>query len=132
MPVLVAIVTAEPTRWEGLSRIISSCGLCPVRCETLAAAIKLIAQHHVELVLCDDELPDGNFRQLIAYLRSPRQLTPVVVISHFDDWGSYLDAMTAGAFEYVAFPPYPQELEQAVAAALAESQACQQVSASAN
>jgi two-component system response regulator HydG len=123
MSVSVAIVGAEPQHWEKLSGIISSCGLCPVRCETLAAATKLSAQQHFEFAICDDELPDGNFRELIAELRRSRHSTPVVVISRFDDWASYLEAMIAGAFEYVAFPLYPQELERAVAAALAEAQA---------
>ncbi len=123
MPTPVAIVTADPGHWDKLSTIISSCGLRPVRCETLAAATKLTAQQHIELAICDDELPDGNFRELIAQLRCSRRPTQVVVISRFDDWNSYLEAMVAGAFEYVAFPPYPQELEQAVAAALVESQA---------
>ncbi len=122
MPTPVAIVIAEQAHWEKLSRIISSCGLRPVRCETLAAATTLSAQKRFELAICDDELPDGNFRELIAQLRCSRRSMPVVVISRFDDWGSYLDAMIAGAFDYVAFPPYPQELERAVAAALVESQ----------
>ncbi len=85
MPVHVAIVSAEPTHWEKLSSIISSCGLCPIRCETLAATTKLSAQRHFQLAICDDELPDGNFRELIAQLRCSRRPTQVVVISRFDD-----------------------------------------------
>jgi DNA-binding NtrC family response regulator len=119
----VAIVSADPEHWEKMSGIISSCGLHPVRCETFAAVTKLSAQQHLELAICDDELPDGNFRDLIAELSRSKQPTPVVVVSRFDDWASYLQAMVAGAFECVAFPPYPQELVRAVAAALAESQA---------
>ncbi len=48
MPTPVAIVTAEQAHWEKLSRIILSCGLRPVRCETLAAATTLSAQQRFE------------------------------------------------------------------------------------
>jgi DNA-binding NtrC family response regulator len=123
MSVPVAIVCAEPPHWEKLSGIISSCGLQPVRCETLAAANKLSPRRDFELAISDDELPDGSFRELIAQLKRSGHSTPVVAVSRFDDRGSCLQAMIAAAFEYVAFPPYPHELEQAVAAALAESQA---------
>ena len=113
----------EPAHWEKLSSIISGCGLLPVRCETLAAATNITAQQLFELAICDDQLPDGNFRELITRLGRSRHCTPVIVVSRFDDWGSYLQAMIGGAFDYVAFPPYPQEMERAVTAALAESQA---------
>lgn len=86
MPALIAIITFEPVHWEKLSSIISSCGLLPVWCETLAAATNITAQQHFELAICDDELPDGNFRELVARLRRSGPWTPVIVVSRFDDW----------------------------------------------
>ncbi|HUJ32438.1 MAG TPA: response regulator [Candidatus Acidoferrum sp.] len=121
MPAHIAIVSAEPEYWETLSAILSDCGLRTTRCETLEAATKLFSQQHFDVAVCEDALPDGDFRKLIAEMRRSRMWAPVVVVSRFDDWGSYLDAMIAGAFDYVAFPPYPREFERAVAAALAEA-----------
>lgn len=116
----VVVISADPGHWEGLSAIVSSCGLRPVQCETLSAAKELLAHEHFRLALCEDILPDGNFRELIAVLReTPGCHMPVIVISCLDDWGSFLEAMMAGAFDYVAFPPYPHELERALAAAFA-------------
>jgi two-component system, NtrC family, response regulator PilR len=116
----VAVVSAGPEHWEKLSAIVSSCGLRPVQCQTIAAARELLAQEHFRLALCEDVLPDGDFRQLIALLReTPAWRMPVIVVSCLDDWGSFLEAMMAGAFDYVAFPPYPHELERALAAAFA-------------
>jgi DNA-binding NtrC family response regulator len=117
----IAVVSGDPQHWERLSDILLSCGLSPIRCETLAAAAELLAREALELALCEDALPDGDFRGLIAELRRSGRWLPVVVVSRLDDWASYLDAMVAGAFDYVAFPPYPRELERAVDAALAES-----------
>jgi DNA-binding NtrC family response regulator len=118
MSPLIVVITAEPGHWETLSDIVSSCGFHPVRCGTLVDAKELFARHHFRLVLCDDILPDGNSRELIDFLKqSSGSRMPVIVVSRIDDWGCFLDAMVSGAFDYVTFPPYPNELERALAAA---------------
>lgn len=117
----IAVVSGDLQRWELLSGIVSDCGLSPVRCETLAAVTELLPQQRFECALCDDALADGDFRALIWELRRSGRWMPVVVVSRLDDWGAYLEAMVAGAFDYVGFPPYPRELERAVGCALAES-----------
>lgn len=115
----VVVISAEPAQREQLSAIVSSCGFHPVPCETLAAARELFSRQRFRLALCEDILPDGNFQELIATVRnSPGLRMPVIVVSRVDDWGSFLEAMMAGAFDYVGFPPYPHELERALAAAL--------------
>lgn len=120
MSIGVAIVSADPRHWEELSSRVSACGLHPVRCKTLAALQRFIWQEPFKLAICDDELPDGNYRQLIDSLSRFRHSTPVVVVSQFDNSKSYLDAMLAGAFDYVALSSHSSELERAVAAALTE------------
>jgi DNA-binding NtrC family response regulator len=120
MSIGVAIVSADPDHWEELSNLVSACGLHPVRCKTLAALNRIIWQEPFKLAICDDELPDGNYRQLINTLHRFRRSTPVVVVSRFDDSSSYLDAMLAGAFDCVALSSHCNELECAVAAALTE------------
>jgi DNA-binding NtrC family response regulator len=80
-------------------------------------------QHQIEVIVCGDLLPDGDFRELIRELKRSACEALVVVMSRSYDWGAYLEAMIAGAYDYLAYPPYPRDLEQAVAAALVESRA---------
>lgn len=120
MSPVVAIITGEPDHWQQLSGIVSSCGFRPIRCETLAAAGQMLARHRFRAALCEDVLPDGDFRELLRLVKdSGGSRTAVIVVSRMDDWGCFLDAMVAGAFDYVAFPPYAHELERALAAAFA-------------
>jgi len=121
MSLRVVIVSSIRERWEKLSEIVSRYGLQPVRCETLAAALALLACTSFTLAICEDVLPDGGFQECIAQARLSRNRTPVVVVSRLDDWDSYLKAMGAGAFDYVALPPHPHELERVLAGALAEA-----------
>lgn len=119
----ILILSGEPEHRHRLSRIVSSCGWLPVRCETISAARGLIPLHQIEVIVCDEALPDGDFRELVAELKHSACEARVVVMSRSDDWGAYLEAMIAGAFDYLVYPPYSQELEQAVASALVESKA---------
>lgn len=120
MSIGVAIVSAETRHWEEVSGRVSACGLHPIRCKTIAALNQIIWQASFRLAICDDELPDGNYRRLIDSLSRFRHFTPVVAVSQFDDSKSYLEAMLAGAFDYVALSSRCNELERAVAAALTE------------
>jgi DNA-binding NtrC family response regulator len=120
----ILILSSEPGHWHKLSEVMSSCGCEPVRCETISAAKGLVMENQIEVIVCDDILPDGDFRELIRELKLSGCEARVVVMSRsYDDWGGYLEAMVAGAYDYLAYPPYPRELEQAVAAALLESTA---------
>jgi DNA-binding NtrC family response regulator len=43
---------------------------------------------------------------------------PVIVISCIADWEAYMKAISAGAFDYIAFPPDPVESERILRLAL--------------
>jgi len=120
----VLILSGESDHWHKLSSIVSSRGWEPLRCETIYAAKYLVLRDQIEVIVSDDVLPDGDFRELIKELRRLACEPLVVVMSRwYGDWGDYLEAMIAGAYDYLAYPPYPGELEQAVAMALLESRA---------
>ncbi|HTS11825.1 MAG TPA: response regulator [Candidatus Limnocylindrales bacterium] len=121
MPAHIILISGDPKHSEKLTTILSDCGLRSVPCATLDAAANLFSTQHPDVAICDDTVPDGDFRKLIAGMKRRGHSAPVIVVSRFDDWGSYLEAMVAGAFDYVAYPPYPHELERAVGSALAES-----------
>ena len=119
----ILILSGKPEHRLRLRGIVSSCGWLPVRCETISAAKGLIPLHQVEVVICDEVLPDGDFRSLVKELKRSTCGTLVIVMSQSDDWGAYLDAMIAGAYDYLTYPPHVSELKQAVAEALVEAKA---------
>src|SRR5262250_2478631 len=96
----VAVVSGEPEYWEKLSSVVSRCGARPIRCDTLAAVTKLLPQQHIDFAICEDAVPDGTFRELIATVKRSGCWTPVVVVSGRDDWDAFLNAIVAGAFDY--------------------------------
>ncbi len=120
----ILILSGEPEHRHKLSKVMSSSGWVPVCCETISAARGLVMRYQMEVIVCDEALRDGGFRELIRELKGSACDARVVVMSRsYDDWSDYLEAMIAGAYDYLAYPPYPRELEDAVAAALVESRA---------
>jgi DNA-binding response OmpR family regulator len=112
----VLIVSGESSHGDTMAAGTRYCGLQPVVCATAGDAKNLLARKQFAAVLCEDMLPDGSFRDVIVDTARLANGTPVIVVSRRDDWESYAIALSAGASDYLAFPPYPGEVEQALEA----------------
>lgn len=83
-------------------------------CSDCGEAQKLLRRHKFDIVLCSDSLADGKYADVITAAKP----VPVVVFSRQADWGPYVAALDAGAFDYVACPPQTGEMDRIVASAL--------------
>lgn len=117
----ILIVSPEATRREKLANEVLESSLRPVSCDTLAAAKSLIASEQFSAVVVDDFLRDAELRAFVKNPDHKSDRVPVIVMSQSENWDSYLAALGAGAFGYVAYPPSAGELEQALWNALSES-----------
>lgn len=70
-----------------------------------------------DLVLLDVRLPDMNGLEVLKNLRGRNAKTPVIVMTAFDDMKTTVEAVKAGAFEYLVKPLDIVELDLAVAKA---------------
>jgi DNA-binding NtrC family response regulator len=125
LPIL--IISGEKDHREKLADRVFNCGLRPVCCDTIADAKTLVARQPFGAVLSEDSLADGDYRAVIRELHHYAKNVPVVIVSRRDDWDSYLEAVGVGAFDYVAFPPNPGELERVIWTALSESKRSERV-----
>jgi DNA-binding NtrC family response regulator len=89
-------------------------GEIPIGCSSCEEAKNLLAQHHFKVVFCGDSLSDGEYAEVVKAAKS----VPVIVLSRFAEWDSYLPAMAAGAFDYIACPPFEPELGRILSLAL--------------
>jgi DNA-binding NtrC family response regulator len=114
----VLIVSGEGSHREALASKISDCGLLPRTSASADAAGDLLATGNYAVVVCEDTLPDGDFRLVMTQVDRHASGTPVIVVSRRADWESYMIALAGGATDYVAFPPYPGEIEHSLKNAL--------------
>jgi DNA-binding NtrC family response regulator len=115
----VLVICSDLINQEKASDIIQHIGLQHAICSSLTDARALIAHQTFQLILCADDLPDCNLRTSLKVLSTAANDIPVIVISRLDDWDVYMEALRAGAFDYVACPPEPVETERILRLALA-------------
>ena len=118
IPILV--VSGEPSHRDMLAASISSFGPRPICCGSYEGAAELLRQRPFSIVFCDDLLPDGTFQTVMDCAARRGVPIQVIVTSRRDDWGLYLKALNAGAFDFIALPSLPGEVERVVYAALGE------------
>jgi DNA-binding NtrC family response regulator len=89
-------------------------GEIPIARFSCGEARGLLEKRRFKVIFCSDSLPDGEYPEVIRAARP----TPVIVLSRFADWDSYLAALEAGAFDYIACPPYQAEVDRILSFAL--------------
>jgi two-component system, NtrC family, response regulator PilR len=110
----VLIISPEAHLHEKISASVQKHGLAPVSCHGFERARTLHSQNRFGLIFCDDVLPDATFQTVIEAVKP----VPVIVLSRLAEWDSYMAALRAGAYDYIACPPSPPEIERIMRAAL--------------
>ena len=119
LPILV--ICADREHRQRIVETVRKLGLLPASCGSLREARSLLVHQDFCVVFCSDTLPDGDFRDVLNDLRKTTTDVPVVVLSRLAEWDTYLSALGAGAFDYIALPPDSAETERILCAALSES-----------
>jgi DNA-binding NtrC family response regulator len=78
---------------------------------SLAQASDVLAHQTTALIFCDENLPDGTYRDLLAQRSSGQKIPPVVVAMKESDWEHYLEAIRRGAFDAIRRPFTPTDVE---------------------
>ena len=105
MAATVLIVDDEKGVREGLVRAVASRGHRTVPVASLAEARAALDREEIDCVLLDIRLKDGDGLDLLRELRAGvhREL-PVIMATAFGDSERTIQAMRAGAFEYITKP----------------------------
>lgn len=114
----VLIVCSDSKQSDKAVELARNIGLKSVTCSSLTDARTLIERHTFQLILCADDLPDCNLGTSLKVLLRATGGIPVIVLSHLAEWEAYVKALSAGAFDYIAYPPDRAETERILGLAL--------------
>ncbi|WP_274606711.1 MULTISPECIES: sigma-54 dependent transcriptional regulator [Marichromatium] len=89
-----------------------------VTATSLVEARARLVEQPFDLCLTDMKLPDGSGIELIRHIAAHHPELPVAMITAYGNMDSAIEAMKAGAFDFVSKPVELQRLRQLVAAAL--------------
>ena len=89
-------------------------------CSTREQAVDVLSKQAVEIVFCDDHLPDGCYGDLIHPKHYDHRIPRVAVITRTGEWELYFEAIAKGAFDVIRSPWYATDVEMTVIRALRE------------
>lgn len=111
IPWQIVVASSDLESRRGLTSILTRQGLDPISTSSFAECRELIERETVGLVFCDRHLADGDYRDILNVTRSATGKVRVVVTSKHADWDEYLEAMRLGAFDVIASPCRPTDVE---------------------
>ncbi len=84
----------------------------------IADARRMLSQRHYELCFTDMRLPDGSGQDIIETIAAHYPDTPVAMITAYGSMDTAVEALKAGAFDFVSKPVDIKVLRQLVSTAL--------------
>ena len=116
----VLLIDDDPGVSEVIGLLLEREGYRVERAGSVKTAIERIQAAEFELVVTDLKLPDGTGLDVIAGVRARRPRLPIIMITSYSSMESAIDALRAGANDYVIKPFNNAEFLAAIARALNE------------
>ncbi len=115
---LALIVDDEPDIRELLELTLLRMGIDTESAADLESGRQLLEAQPFDLCLTDMRLPDGNGIDLVRHVQKHRPGMPIAVITAHGSMESAIEALKAGAFDFVSKPVELQVLRELVKTAL--------------
>lgn len=113
----VLIIDDEPDICELIEITLARMGLNSRSAMKVADALKLIDAEHFDLCLTDMRLPDGDGIEMVKYVQQNHPNIPIAVITAHGNMELAVQALKAGAFDFVSKPVDIQILRNLVSSA---------------
>ena len=115
---LIALVEDDPRLRDLLERYLDSQGFRVCAVANLAGLKALFKVHHVDLVVLDLNLPDGDGLTACRELRGQQCLTPIIMLTARSEEIDRIIGLEMGADDYLGKPLNPRELVARIRAVL--------------
>ena len=100
----VLIVSARNENGKTLLRILGDLPVNVFFVTTIGQAREVLAKRCVEMIFCEEFLPDGTYRELMEYVLALNSSTAFVVTLCTGEWDEYLEAIRLGATDVLRCP----------------------------
>jgi len=112
------IIDDEPDIRELLEITLGRMNIETQSAEDVASAINMLTRYDFDFCLTDMKLPDGNGIEIVQYIQENHPLLPVAMITAHGSMESAVEALKAGAFDFVSKPIHLKLLRHLVDTAL--------------
>lgn len=115
---LALIVDDEPDICELLELTLNRMDINTLSAGDLKTAYQLLSDNDISICLTDMRLPDGNGIELVKKIQQQNNEIPVAMISAHGNMDTAIEALKAGAFDFVSKPLELAELRNLVNSAI--------------
>lgn len=115
---MALVVDDEPDIRELLEITLGRMNIDTLSTENISDAEELLQHNHFDFCLTDMKLPDGNGIELVQHINSEYPDIPVAMITAHGSMESAVEALKAGAFDFVSKPVNLELLRNLVDTAL--------------
>ncbi len=110
----ILIIDDDPHFLRVLQRILSGEKFVVTATSNPCDAVELLRSSNFNLIICDLRMPDCDGLNLLQAIRGAGNEIPVIILTAYGEVDTYLEAMNAGATEYLNKPIKSDELVQVV------------------
>lgn len=114
-PPMVLAVDDDPEQSRALARTLERAGYGVTTAANGEEALAILGTLPCDLVLADLRMPLKNGLELLREVRRLHPRLPLVMLTAFGEWTTYLQAMEGGAAEYLTKPVRREELLAVIA-----------------
>jgi DNA-binding NtrC family response regulator len=111
VPWEVLVVSSSVEGRRELTAMLRRESIDPLSAGSVRECQEILSKDGVGLIFCDKQLTDGSYREVIGASRRAKSRARVVVTSREANWDEYLEAMRLGAFDVIASPCRPTDVE---------------------
>jgi DNA-binding NtrC family response regulator len=110
----ILIIDDDPHFLRVLQRILSGEKFSVMATANPCDGIEFLRSNNFDLIICDLRMPDCDGLNVLQAIRSAGNEIPVIILTAYGEVDTYLEAMNAGATEYLNKPIKSEELVQVV------------------
>lgn len=108
----VLVASSDLENCQSLAGVLSRHGIETICASTVSQLDRLLKGRMIRLVFCDHDLPDGDYRDILAVVNCQVARRPKVVVMCADMSATeYEDARHLGLFDVITKPSRPPHIE---------------------
>ena len=106
----VLIIDDEPAHRLMVRVVLGDAGFKVLEADNGPAGLATVRTRHVDVILLDMRMPGMNGQEVLQKLREGENCPPVIMLTAFGNVGNAVEAMKAGAWDYLTKPTDNDEL----------------------
>ena len=110
----ILVVDDDPYFLHVLARILKTADLQVCCAADASEGMRILHDRPIDVVISDMRMPECDGLHFVQQIRATENEVPVIILTAYDEVDTYLEAMNAGANEYLHKPVETKELLQTV------------------